>query len=76
VAFGENAGAALGYAAGGQPIVLVTVPTGIVVAGAAIDIGAGSNWPRRGIRHQLCRLMGVPDDPPEDPPDNPSDNPP
>jgi hypothetical protein len=69
----STAGAALGYAATGEPIVLVTVPAGIVIAGAAIGIGAGAaTGLAEGIRHQLCRLMDVPDDDrPDDPPHEP-----
>jgi hypothetical protein len=56
-----SAGAALGYAATGDPIVLVTVPAGIVVAGVAIGVGAGAAAGiAEGVRYQLCRLMGVP----------------
>ena len=63
-----TAGAALGYAASGDPIVLVTVPAGIIIAGAAIGVGAGAAVGlAEGIRHQLCRLMGVPEDAPADP---------
>lgn len=58
-----TAGAALGYAATGEPIVLVTVPAGIVIAGVAIGVGAGAAVGlAEGIRHQLCQLMGVPQD--------------
>jgi len=63
-----TAGAALGYAAGADPIVLVTVPAGIVIAGAAIGIGAGAAVGfAEGIRHQLCRLMRVPEEAEPDP---------
>jgi hypothetical protein len=59
----STAGAALGYAATGEPIVLVTVPAGIVVAGVALGVGAGAAMGiAEGVRHQLRRLMGVPDD--------------
>jgi hypothetical protein len=59
----STAGAALGYAATGDPIVLVTVPAGIVVAGVALGVGAGAAMGiAEGVRHQLRKLMGVPDD--------------
>ena len=67
-----TAGAALGYAATGDPIVLITVPAGIVLAGAAIGVGGGAAVGlAEGIRHQICRLMGVPEDPPTNPPQEP-----
>jgi hypothetical protein len=66
-----SAGAALGYAATGDPIVLVTVPAGIVVAGVAIGLGAGAaTGIAEGVRYQLCRLMGVPGFQSEDHPDD------
>jgi hypothetical protein len=72
----STAGAALGYSATGHPMMLVTVPAGIVVAGAAIGVGAGAAAGlAEGIRHQLCRLMGVPEDHSDDPEDR-SDDPP
>lgn len=60
-----SAGAALGYAASGDPIVLVTVPAGIVIGGAALGVGVGlAAGLSEGIRHRLHKLMGVPDDGP------------
>jgi hypothetical protein len=58
-----SAGAGLGYAANGDPIVLITVPAGIVVAGVALGIGAGAaTGLAEGIRHQLRSVMGLVDD--------------
>ncbi|HET6505609.1 MAG TPA: hypothetical protein VFG42_02360 [Baekduia sp.] len=64
-------GAALGYAATGEPLVLVTVPAGIVIAGVALGIGVGTaTGLAEGIHHRITRLMGVPDlpQPPESAP--------
>lgn len=58
-----TAGAGLGYAATGEPIVLLTVPAGIVVAGAALGVGAGvATGLAEGLRYRLRTLMGVPED--------------
>ena len=47
----------------------VTVPAGIVIAGAAIGVGAGvATGLAEGIHHQLCRLMRVPEEHPPEPP--------
>ncbi len=58
-------GAALGYAATGDPYVLLTVPVGIVCVGIAVGIGVGVGAGlalglAEGIRHLVRRLMGVP----------------
>jgi hypothetical protein len=61
----STAGAALGYHATGDPILFLTVPAGIVVAGAALGIGAGTAIGlAEGVRHGLRRLMSLPDDEP------------
>lgn len=67
-------GAVLGYAATGEPLVLVTVPAGIVLAGAALGIGVGAaTGLAEGLHHQIARLMGVPDDRrPSDPTSDPN----
>lgn len=62
-----SAGAALGYAATSDPIVLVTVPAGIVIGGAALGVGAGLATGLAEVVHQgVCRLMGVPGHEPPD----------
>jgi hypothetical protein len=59
-------GAALGYAATGEPIVLVTVPAGIVIAGVALGVGLGAaTGLAEGVHHKIARLMGVPLPPPD-----------
>lgn len=66
-----SAGAALGYAATSDPIVLVTVPAGIVIGGAALGVGAGlATGLADVVRQGVCRLMDVPGD---EPPDRQSD---
>lgn len=41
---------------------LIMVPAGIVIAGAAIGVGArAATGIADGARHHVCRLMGVPD---------------
>ncbi len=62
------AGAALGYGATGEPIVLLTVPAGIVIVGTALGLGAGAaTGLAEGVRYRIRRLMGVPDDEPQAP---------
>lgn len=63
-----SAGAALGYAGSGDPIVLVTVPAGIVLGGAAVGVGAGlAVGLADGIQSRIRRFLGVPDSDDEDP---------
>jgi len=65
-----SAGAGLGYAANGDPIVLITVPAGIVVAGAALGVGAGvATGLAEGIRNFKSSLKGEDEHPPERPED-------
>jgi hypothetical protein len=65
-------GAALGYAATREPIVLLTVPAGLVLGGAAVGAAAGTAIGLAEIvRYRLRKLLGVPDD--ESSPDEPSE---
>jgi hypothetical protein len=58
-----SAGAALGYAATSDPIVLLTVPAGIVIAGAALGVGAGlATGLADAVRYRVHDLMGIPHD--------------
>jgi hypothetical protein len=55
-------GAGLGYAATGNPIVLLTVPVAIVSIGAAIGVATGlAVGLAEGIRHRLRVRMEVPE---------------
>ena len=73
----EEVTGALGRAATGDPLLLLAVPAGIIVCGAARGIGEAL---RIGLRARLLELMGVED--PEasgarrDPPDDPTVRPP
>lgn len=63
-----SVGAALGYAGSGDPIVLVTVPAGIVLGGAAIGVGAGlAVGLADGIQSRVRRLLEIPESDREDP---------
>jgi hypothetical protein len=54
-----TAGAALGYHATGEPLALVTVPAGIVIAGVSLGAALALG---EGVYHRLRRLMDVPED--------------
>lgn len=60
-----SVGAAVGYSATGDLLVLLLVPAGIIVCGAARGIGDAL---RIGLRSKLLRLMGVDDPERNDPP--------
>lgn len=51
-------GASVGALVTGDPILLVTVPAGIIICGAAAGIADGL---RVGTRYWILKLMGVPD---------------
>lgn len=60
-ATGVSLGAYAGFvASGGTPLVLITVPAGMVLAGAAAGIGKALE---EGLRRKILTLMGVPDKP-------------
>lgn len=49
-----TAGAALGYVATGDPVVLLTVPAGIVLVGAAVGVAEGLAI---GLRARVLRAL-------------------
>lgn len=58
IASSAGATAALGYFASEHPLILLTLPAGIVICGAAIGVGEAL---QQGLRAKILKLMGIRD---------------